>query len=718
MPRLEKPSQNMIDFQKYYDNPPDFSKHLKNTKTITRSEYEWSKIVEKRRIHPTYAIYPKPSPNQYDNLDENVQTRINPFIRMYLIAHPDEFQINLPPKSKPSFTLKSEKRSFIVKYTKDSIKIVANEKRKILMFSYNENLDEKKTHELNKFVSVKGKTVFVEVKEYEKVPNLLIAFKMISPNEMEEFHDIKWLKEKKILELLSENKSNYSNKNTLDSIISCKKTMKNAEKYHKDLLEKHFRKNERGRKARVSFLPDTLHEDFRLPTKNWLIESISDVNWNEESDYSSSSDEEETLTQAAVIDNAVEARVRIPPHKRPRIENPIETNQNKEPESDQNVIENPIETNQNKQSESDQNLSLIVPDDDIPTQRSEEIEQVNQQLNQTHLDDDDENSEEYSEDDDQCQLDIDLPDTSYVKELKSYYSLSVAEKLKIKIPEPKPKLTAKAIYEKSGKPFSKASKKSSEKCRSKAREDQERVDAEYKLYYDVQLNQCRQFIRLSADEKRQYDINIVDENLGATDETLVLLNLLKNYGLAAEDLEKIDDETEDECIKRVMIKSKQKIGKKYLQPKIFKCQFCDFETKTEYNFNRHIDRKHSNKSEARQLISETGTAWKCPSCNMEFYSAEDAKKHTSRCANTKAFTCKKCDYKCQTDNQLRYHMLTHKNKKEMKKWETKCTCPRCKKVFKSVSNMRAHYNKNICDPDTSQSGSNSNTTSIDSNILG
>ena len=80
----------------------------------------------------------------------------------------------------------------------------------------------------------------------------------------------------------------------------------------------------------------------------------------------------------------------------------------------------------------------------------------------------------------------------------------------------------------------------------------------------------------------------------------------------------------------------------------------------------------------------------CSKCDKRFTQKETLKYHEATHSDERNFKCTICpDERCfKTKNDLSKHMVFH--------YEPRHPCPKCGKKFHTSSNMKQHFNRNIC----------------------
>lgn len=109
-----------------------------------------------------------------------------------------------------------------------------------------------------------------------------------------------------------------------------------------------------------------------------------------------------------------------------------------------------------------------------------------------------------------------------------------------------------------------------------------------------------------------------------------------------------------------------------------KCDLCDFDAKTKYNYNRHLlTKKHINNEKLKNNIEN-----------------ETKNKIENESKNKKNFSCDLCNYYTNSKQSIERHLDSIRHNK-VKKGEIKgYVCDICNKVYNSYNGILKH--KNVC----------------------
>ena len=124
---------------------------------------------------------------------------------------------------------------------------------------------------------------------------------------------------------------------------------------------------------------------------------------------------------------------------------------------------------------------------------------------------------------------------------------------------------------------------------------------------------------------------------------------------------------------------KKFVRRKYIDGSIeciyFQCNNCEFETRSDVSFKKHMIRNHSSKFHP------------CLSCSKLFFSKKSLQTHKSMYHRvSKTFSCSKCDFTVHSPALLRRHKLSTHLKKAFK-------CDQCEYACHYESQLQSHMNR-------------------------
>ena len=110
----------------------------------------------------------------------------------------------------------------------------------------------------------------------------------------------------------------------------------------------------------------------------------------------------------------------------------------------------------------------------------------------------------------------------------------------------------------------------------------------------------------------------------------------------------------------------------------YQCEVCPKSFHCKSTLNRHM-RIHTGEK-----------PYACSKCDKRFHRKENLKNHEATHSDEKNFKCDICpdERSFKTKHELSQHMVFH--------YEPKHSCPKCGKKFYTSSNMKRHFNRNIC----------------------
>ena len=129
----------------------------------------------------------------------------------------------------------------------------------------------------------------------------------------------------------------------------------------------------------------------------------------------------------------------------------------------------------------------------------------------------------------------------------------------------------------------------------------------------------------------------------------------------------------------IALTKSQDVGKNFLEPTSYDCQFCCKQFRTSSMLRQHFAQVHSD------------LGFKCSKCFFIATSQDHLSAHKCKLKPFQTFTCEFCEEKFRSKRDLLLHMKTHGKKHR---------CSKCDKEYADLGRLEKHLRQNHCNDET------------------